>query len=163
MRYYSCGIINNWGYPLQSIAAISDIQHNSAVPFSSYPYDNVIDTYAVNQSLSEFKSSSAYGRFIINLSNLGSTHDNGCQGIIANMGYSFSRKLPSGEVTIGGKKFLCIPNGWDYKLKFYRWHVGSIYNNEWNTDQLRDAFDNLVNPVRNNMYNGKILIPLEDL
>lgn len=162
VHYGSCGVIYNWGYPLQKLSGVSD-QYNSAIPFSSYPYDSVADTYRVGRGTDDFMSSSVYGRFMICLSDLGLTRDNGFQGIIPNMGYSFSRQIPFGEVELSGKKYLCIPNGWGTKLKFYNWHVGRFYNDEWDTSQLRDEFDSLVNVYKNNIFNGRILIPLEDL
>ena len=165
VTYGSCSpsSVHMWGYPLQTATALSGVQHSSAIPFSNYPYDSVVDTYAVNQFVKDLKFSGVYNNFIISLSSSSGTHDNGCQGFISNMGYSFSRNLSSGEVTIDNKRFLCIPNGWDSKLKFYRWHLGKIYNDEWDIYQLKDEFNSLINPLRNNMYNGKILIPLEDI
>ena len=41
--------------------------------------------------------------------------------------------------------------------------MGRVYNDEWDTSQLRDEFDSLVNVYKNNIFNGRILIPLEDL
>lgn len=47
---------------------------------------------------------------------------------------SWSRSLPSGEIRIGDKIYLSIPNGWDERLQYYPWYTGHRYwqYNQWN-------------------------------
>lgn len=46
---------------------------------------------------------------------------------------SWSRSLPSGEVRVGDKIYLIVPNGWDERLQYYPWYTGHIYwqYNQW--------------------------------
>jgi len=47
---------------------------------------------------------------------------------------SWSRSLPSGEIKVGNKIYLSIPNGWDERLVYYPWYTGHRYwqYNQWN-------------------------------
>ena len=72
---------------------------------------------------------------------------------------SWSKTMPSGEVIISGKKYLCVPNGWDDRLRKYPTKVGAVVNDDWENKKVLNHFDKEL--LHNKFYN-KMLIPLEE-
>lgn len=162
--YYGCNVtcIPGWGVTLE--------QPNDNLSFDSYNvmFPNMgrnarytLDSYVPRERYVSYKHSSPLQRVLLFMSDTSSDKQTGCVGIIPNVYSSWYRSLPCGEISIGGRKFLSIPNGWDGRMWFYPYHVGSVVNNEWNQESLMAKHIDNNNPLKDYLIHDRLLIPLE--
>ena len=82
----------------------------------------------------------------------------GVMGIVPNTFYSWSQTLFTGEITIEGKKWLSVPNGWENRKKLYRTYNAIVHLTKNDDVLAQDEEDNNINKL----FVHNILIPLED-
>lgn len=90
--------------------------------------------------------------------------NHGETGIIGEIPLHYScydESMPCGEVFINDKRYLCLPNVWDWRLWWYEYVYG-FENNKWTQEYVRNRFDKIVMPKRYERINDKLLIRLED-
>lgn len=80
-------------------------------------------------------------------------------GTVPNLYRCWDDDLPCGEITIGGVRYLSIPNGWEHRMWHYPWHY-DIYNDEWQIDTIRELFEDICMPKRYKIFNDRLLIKL---
>ena len=73
----------------------------------------------------------------------------------------YDESMPCGEVFINDKRYLCLPNVWDWRLWYYEYVYG-YENNKWTQEYVRNRFDKIFMPKRYERINDKLLIRLED-
>lgn len=155
-------IQSTWYYTLN--APDFNISQNSTTTNNINNTVSKIDTYAITSKITD------YGRVVpagnvqemrsstlldpISVILLGDYGSYGVSGQIPNCYSVWSRNIPFGELTIGSKKFLCIPNAWDMRLWNYPDNIGVVAENENN--YLRDKYEKFYNETYNNMYNYMI-------
>ena len=152
---FTCGTATNYTYALQEAKPYTD--EHCGIPFCS-EFDYMTDTYRVKESYNKLKSSASINDIVVVMNNNIPYNAGGVMGIIPNTFYSWSQTLPTGEITIEGKKWLSVPNGWENRKKHYRTYNSPV-NLTDNDDVLaQDETDNSINKL----FVHNILIPLED-
>ena len=152
---FTCGTATNYTYALQEAKPYTD--KHCGIPFCS-EFDYMTDTYRVKESYNKLKSSASINDIVVVMNNNIPYNAGGVMGIIPNTFYSWSQTLPTGEITIEGKKWLSVPNGWENRKKHYRTYNSPV-NLTDNDDVLaQDETDNSINKL----FVHNILIPLED-
>ena len=89
--------------------------------------------------------------------------NNGESCIIGSIPHCFSSwdyELPTGELEIDGKKFLCVPCGWDGRLYNYGVKTGGI-NDIWRTTNVVNDWEKWTRITRDNVIRDRLLIELE--
>lgn len=88
-------------------------------------------------------------------------HGEAC--IIGSVPHCFSSwdyELPTGEVEIDDKKYLCIPCGWDGRLYNYVPRAGRV-NSIWQSNVVVDDWEKWTRLTRDNVIRDRLLIELE--
>lgn len=166
--YYFCNCgdpcsVYEWGTAINPpVSDDTGLNWHTLFPNMGCTTRNKIDTYTVNERLVPYKYSSPLQKVITCLNTKLAYGENGIIGIIPNVYSSWYRTLPDGEVTIGGHRYLSVPNGWEERLYHYPYHVGEIVNNEWQQSVIRPRYDNRNNNLMNYQFTDKLLIPLEE-
>ena len=107
---------------------------------------------------------------------INSDDEHGFIGDITNIYGISSKSVLGGEVTLNNKKYLCVPCGWDFRLKLYKEQVDTnisksigksvngtiLSDNDVINESLVQYYDNIRNVLYNNQINDKILIRLEE-
>ena len=107
---------------------------------------------------------------------INSDNAHGFIGDINNIYSISSKSILGGEVTLNNKKYLCVPCGWDFRLKLYKEQVDTnisksigksvngtiLSDNDVINESLVQYYDNIRNVLYNNQINDKILIRLEE-
>ena len=127
------------------------------IPFCS-EFDYMTDTYRVKERFNKVKSSTSINDIVVVMNNSIPYNAGGVMGVIPNTFYSWSQTLFTGEITIEGKKWLSVPNGWENRKKLYRTYNGVINLTDNDTVLAQDELDNSLNKL----FCHNILIPLED-
>ncbi len=152
---FTCGRATNYTYALQEAKPYTD--KHCGIPFCS-EFDYMTDTYRIKEPYNKLKSSASINDIVVVMNNNVPYNTSGVMGIIPNTFYSWSQTLPTGEITIEGKKWLSVPNGWENRKKHYRTYNSPV-NLTDNDDVLaQDETDNSINKL----FVHNILIPLED-
>lgn len=138
-------------------APIPYTDEHSGIPLAT-EFDWMIDTYTVNESWSDLKSSASINDIMVVLNNQIPYYAGGVMGVIPNTFYSWSQSLRSGELEIEGKKWLSVPNGWDKRKKIYRTYNGVVNVTDNQKVLAQDESDN----ANDKIFCHNILIPLED-
>lgn len=159
VHYFSCGAIYKWGYPLDEPFRLgSNSTYHSAFPILT-DYQYTTDSHRAKEKLFDpYHISTPFTRVITYLNDKRDNQENGIYGFLPSNYMSWSKSLPSGEVTIGGKKYLSIPNGWDERLQKYPHHTGEVVNEEWDNDTVMRRMEQPMS----NKFTVKMLIPLEE-
>lgn len=152
--------VSNWAVLLENPTAMLDCHSGY---FLSADNLNRVDIYSVNKPINKYDHSSKLENIIVFLNGDLNHNEVGCQGMVPNCYGSWFRTLPTGEVTLSGKKYLSVPNGWENRLWNYPAYVGfsndsSLYENK----SIKDKYDDLFNELKNGVMTHRLLIPLED-
>lgn len=158
VHYFSCGSIWNWGYPLNEPKWLETANLHGAYPCRS-DTTFTTDTYRIKEPTNKLKFASPFTRIIVYQTDAIEHKENGIYGILPSNYMSWSKTMPSGEVTISGKKYLSVPNGWDGRLRHYPTEVGVVVNDKWQNKTALASFDT---PLSHNKFDNKMLIPLEE-
>ena len=132
-------------------------KEHCGIPFCS-EFDYMTDTYRVKEPYNKLKSSTSINDIVVIMNNNIPYNAGGVMGIIPNTFYSWSQTLFTGEITIEGKKWLSVPNGWENRKKHYRTYNGVVSFTENDAVLAQDESD--IEP--NKLFVHNILIPLED-
>lgn len=127
------------------------------IPFCS-EFDYMTDTYRVKEPYNKLKSSASINDIVVVMNNNIPYNAGGVMGIVPNTFYSWSQTLFTGEITIEGKKWLSVPNGWENRKKYYRTYNAIVHLTENDDVLAKDEADNNINKL----FVHNILIPLED-
>lgn len=158
VHYFSCGSIWNWGYPLNEPKWLETSNLHGAYP-SRADTTHTTDTYRIKEKADKLKFSSPFTRVIVYQTDAIEHKENGIYGMLPSNYMSWSKTMPSGEVTISGKKYLSVPNGWDDRLRKYPTKVGVVVNDDWENKKVLNHFDK---EQLHNKFDNKMLIPLEE-
>lgn len=163
--YFACDYecIPGWGITLENPNDdLGLTSYNVMFPNMGVNSRYIIDTYTAREELNIHKNSSPLQKVLVFLNDNLNYKENGCMGLIPNVYSGWFRTLPCGEVTLSGRRYLSIPNGWENRLWYYPYHVGEIINNEWEQGVIREKFDNPNNLLKNYQIYGRLIIPLEE-
>ena len=127
------------------------------MPFCS-EFDYMTDTYRVKEPYNKLKSSASINDIVVVMNNNIPYNAGGVMGIVPNTFYSWSQTLFTGEITIEGKKWLSVPNGWENRKKLYRTYNAIVHLTKNDDVLAQDEADNNINKL----FVHNILIPLED-
>lgn len=168
VSYYYCQCsptCGTWdfGYPLSDVSHdLSLTGYHTMFPKFGRDARNIIDTYCINKKYTHHEYSSPLQKVLVFLNENQNYTENGCMGIIPNVYSSWYRDLPCGEVIIGGKRYLSVPNGWEHRLYKYPTKVGVVVNDEWQNSTVLELYGKLLNSFRNYQISDRLLIPLEE-
>lgn len=163
--YYAChyACVPGYGITLESPNDdLSLTDYNVLFPNLGRNARHKVDTYTVNRDFSLYENSSPLQRVMLFLNSGTKYGENGCMGVVPNVYSSWFKSLPCGEITLGGKKYLSVPNGWSSRLWYYPYHIGEIVNNEWEQNTIRPRYEERFNPLRNYQITDRLIIPLEE-
>lgn len=152
---FTCDRVTNYTYTLQEPKPYTD--EHCGIPFCS-EFDYMTDTYRVKEPYNKLKSSASINDIVVVMNNNVPYNTSGVMGIIPNTFYSWSQTLFTGEITIEGKKWLSVPNGWENRKKHYRTYNFPINLTDNDAVIAQDESDNSINKL----FCHNILIPLED-
>ena len=158
VHYFSCGGIWDWGYPLNEPKWLEAANLHGAYP-SRADTTHTTDTYRIKEKVDKLKFSSPFTRIIVYQTDAIEHKENGIYGMLPSNYMSWSKTMPSGEVTISGKRYLSVPNGWDGRLRHYPTEVGVVVNDKWQNKTALAPFDTA---QLHNKFDNKMLIPLEE-
>lgn len=158
VHYFSCGSIWDWGYPLNEPKWLEASNLHGAYP-SRTDTTHTTDTYRIKEKLDKLKFSSPFTRVIVYQTDIIEHKENGIYGMLPSNYMSWSKTMPSGEVTISGKKYLSVPNGWDGRIRYYPTEVGVVVNDKWQNKTALAQFDTAQS---HDKFDNKMLIPLEE-
>jgi len=164
--YFACPprtCVPSWGLTLEEPNDdLSFSNYNMMFPRLGRNARYTIDTYTVNRPHNTHEYSSPLQKIIVFIADNLNYKENGCMGIIPNVYSSWFKSLPCGEVTLSGKRYLSIPNGWESRFWFYPYHIGEIVNDEWESDVIRARYEDRANVLKNYQICDRLLIPLEE-
>lgn len=134
VAYYTpSGPTPGWGFPL------SNPTKNLGTANCIYPADTDFDAFTdIHDIFSQNYDISPLLLPVMAVRNKGELK-HGVSGFIQNCYGVFSKKLKDGPVTISGKKYLIIPNGWAERLRYYPTYIG-VYN-QWENDLIVSLFE----------------------
>ena len=159
VHYFSCDSIWNWGYPLNKPKWLEASNLHGAYPSRS-DITYTTDTYRIKEDVDRLKFASPFTRVIVYQTDAIEHKENGIYGMLPSNYMSWSKTMPSGEVTISGKKYLSVPNGWDERLRHYPTEVGVVVNDKWQNKTALAPFD--TDEQLHSKFDNKMLIPLEE-
>lgn len=170
--YFVCGgCTPYWANVLDTVNDEMGNNYHSATPF----YNNVrykIDTYTVNypsrnqpstQQLTQYEHSSPLQKVVVSLDPDLQYNTSGVMGIVPNVYNTWYRTLPAGVVTLGGHKYLSIPNGWEERLWNYPYYVGVLNETQyWENERIRKFQDDLHRTLMQKKMVDRLIIPIGD-
>ena len=145
------------------LGVVTDVTnaHNFITPNGSVGFKYTIDTYTVNQEYKTYIHGSPLHKLFVFLDDNLNYKENGCMGVLPNVYSGWFKGLPCGEILISDKAYLSVPNGWETRLWHYQSNYGTVVNDADTIDKLKARFSDSVNPLKNNIIQTRVLIPMD--
>lgn len=154
------GYVSQWYYAMEKPSSLST---GHTTTFCLGNKFNMVDTHYIHSQDEKRVSTPVHNIGVVLNHNTEDTQStvlgNGVIGILPKLFWTWSRNMPSGEIEINDKKYLCVPNGWDNRLWFYQYAIGVVYY--YYAPTLRDDFNSLINKNLENSFWHKLLIALD--